>query len=297
MPLLESGIDIRAARRAFNRTARTYETAAVVPREIRNQLFDRLDLTPMSPRCVLDIGAATGGSTRALQQRYPRARVIGVDFAFERLRLAQRTHWFRRKFAVACADAHQLPLADASVDVVFSNLTATWCDVPVLFRELRRVMAPDALLALTCFGPDTLRELRAASATADASTSHVDPFVDIRDVGDALVRAGFAQPVLDVERYDITYANVRALLSELGQLGMRAAFDGRRRTLTGARQFAAFEVAYRRAAVDGRIPVSVEVVFAKARALASTARNESPEVAEAVFPLGNLEAQLPTRRR
>ena len=167
-------------------------------------LLDRLDLTRLEPRIVLDVGAATGHAARALKRRYPRARVIAVDSSPNMLRIAAgRRSWFR-PFALVGADAVQLPLPDASVDLAFSSLALPWCDPDALFAELRRVLAPRGLLTLTGLGPDTLKELRAAWAQVDDHI-RVGEFIDMHDLGDALVRAGFAAPVLDVERYTLTY--------------------------------------------------------------------------------------------
>jgi malonyl-CoA O-methyltransferase len=166
-----------------------------------------------------------------------------------------------------------LPLATASVDLVFSNLMLQWCDdVPGALAEVRRVLSPGGLFACSTFGPDTLHELRASWATVDAD-SHVNRFLDLHDVGDALVRAGFVEPVLDVERVVLTYPDSFALMRDLKAIGAHNATRGRPRGLTGRARMDRMSAAYERFRRDGRVPATFEVLYATAwgAALAPTA--------------------------
>jgi malonyl-CoA O-methyltransferase len=242
---------------------------------------------------VLDVGAATGQGARALKQRYPGARVIAVDSAAAMLRVAARRRAWLRPFALLCADATRLPLADASVDLAFSNLLLPWCDPDALFAELRRVLAPRGLLTLTGLGPDTLKELRAAWASVDGHV-RVGEFLDMHDVGDALVRAGFAAPVLDVERYTLRYSDVHDLAADLKATGARNGAAGRLKGLTSPRKFAAMQRAYEAQRTEGRLPATCEVVFAQAWAPVET-RSRAPS-AQGVS-LESLREQLAARRR
>jgi len=281
-------------RRSFDRAAATYDAAAVLQAQVRDVLLERLDLTRLEPRVVLDLGAATGQGARALKQRYPGARVIAVDSSARMLRLARRRRpWFRPSFALLRADAQRLPLADASVDVAFSNLLLPWCDPDALFAELRRVLAPRGLLALTGLGPDTLKELRAAWAAADTHI-RVGAFIDMHDLGDGLVRAGFAAPVLDVERYTLRYADVHGLTADLKAMGTRNAAVGRLKGLTSPRKLAAMQTAYEGYREGGRLPATCEVVFAQAWAPLETRVRATS--AQAVS-LEALREQLAVRRR
>jgi malonyl-CoA O-methyltransferase len=209
------------------------------------------------------------------------------------LRVAARRRAWLRPFALLCADATRLPLADGSVDVAFCNLLLPWCDPDALFAELRRVLAPRGLLTLTGLGPDTLKELRAAWASVDGHV-HVGDFIDMHDVGDALVRAGFAAPVLDVERYTLRYTDVHRLVADLKATGARNGAAGRLKGLTSPRKFAAMQGAYEAQREDGRLPATCEVVFAHAwapvevRARAPSAQGVSLE---------SLREQLAVRRR
>ncbi len=263
----------RAQRRvAFERAAATYDRAAQLQRDIGQQLVERLDLVrDFVPATVLDAGCGTGFCTRLLVRRYRRAAVIGLDLAEAMVRRArQRTPAWRRLLgggggrpAYLAGDMERLPLAAGSVELIVSNLALQWCDPRSALAEFRRVLAPGGLLAFTSFGPDTLKELRAAWRTVD-DRAHVHTFLDMHDLGDRVLEAGFADAVMDVERLTVYYPEVPALLRELKGLGAHNIAAGRARGLTGKRHFARFRAAYEAMAKDGRIPASFEVIFGHA---------------------------------
>jgi len=266
-------LDRRAVRAAFARAARTYDDNAVLQREIADRLLARLDFIRHVPRRVLDLGCGTGYVAAQLRHRYPRAELLAVDVAWPMVCAARQRlegswlwnpgRWFRRaQFSVA--DAAQLPFADHSVDLIASNLTLQWCDPDAVFMECRRVLRPGGLFVFTSFGPDTLRELRAAWQAVDRDT-HVHDFIDMHDLGDALVRSRFADPVMDAERLTLTYAEVRDLLRDLKGIGARNAAATRHSTLTGKAHFARFRDAYEQfRQTDGRLPASYEIVYGHA---------------------------------
>jgi malonyl-CoA O-methyltransferase len=259
----ESLIDAAFARRAFGRASGTYDAAAVLQGEVREALLERLELTALEPRVVLDLGAGTGHASRALKRRYPHAQVLAVDWSPAMLRVARtRAAWFR-PFARLCADAARLPLPPGSVDLIFSNFMLPWGDPQRLFAESRRVLAPRGFLTFTTLGPDTLQELRAAWAGVDANP-RVHSFIDMHDLGDALVRGGFADPVLDVERYTLEYPDVRRLAADLKAVGEINALSARPKGLTTPRKFEAMSRAYEAQRRNGRLPATYEVVFGQA---------------------------------
>lgn len=261
-------LDKRSLRHAFERAAESYDEAAVLQRAIADRMLARLDVVRRVPVSVLDVGSGTGYVARALQRRYPRAHLTAADLAHAMVRQARaRTRW-RRWFArtpgaFACADLERLPFADASFDLVVSNLTLQWCDPPAVFAECRRVLRPGGLFLFTSFGPDTLAELRAAWQAVD-ERPHVHGFADMHVLGDLLLRAGFAEPVLDVERFTLTYADVLGVLRDLKRLGAHNAARTRARGLTGKQAFTRFRQAYEGMRTDGRIPATYEAVYALA---------------------------------
>jgi len=280
-------------RRSFDRAAATYDAAAVLHADIRQNLLDRLKLTALEPRAVVDAGAGTGLGSRALKRRYPSALVIALDSSRGMLRAAARQQLWLRPFARLCADAERLPLKDGSIDLIVSNLMLQWCDPDAVFAEFRRVLAPQGLLSFSTLGPDTLRELRSAWAQVD-SRDHVHQFIDMHDLGDALVRSGFASPVLDVERITLKYLDVRAVAADLRATGARNAARGRAKGLTTPRQFAAMQAAYEKSRQDGRLPATYEAVFAHAWVPAKPARRSNSQ--QAAVPLEDIKRQLRARR-
>jgi malonyl-CoA O-methyltransferase len=256
-------LDYRWARRSFDRAAKSYDDAAVLHAEVRENLLERLALTTLRPRIVLDAGAGTGHGSRALKRRYPQSLVVAMDFSSQMLDASAKQRSWLRPFERLQADAGLLPFKDGSIDLIVSNLMLQWCDPDAVFAEFRRALAPEGLLTFSTFGPDTLRELRSAWAEADPHT-HVHQFIDMHDLGDALVRAGFSAPVLDVERFTLQYLDVRKVAADLKAIGAHNATAGRMKGLTGRRKFAMMQAAYERARVDGRLPATFEIVFAHA---------------------------------
>jgi malonyl-CoA O-methyltransferase len=282
----------RWVRRSFDRAAKTYDANAVLHTEVRENLLERLQLTALNPGVVLDAGAGTGHASRALKRRYPKAQVIALDFSHNMLLEAARQQSWLRPFARLCADAELLPLPDGSVDLIVSNLLLQWCRPDAVFAEFRRVLKPGGLLSFSSFGPDTLRELRTAWGQVD-SHSHVHQFIDMHDLGDALVRSGFAGPVLDVERFTLRYLDVRKVAADLKALGAHNATAGRAKGLTTARKFAAMQAAYEGFRRDGRLPATYEVVFAHAWAPAVAVRRGADSTS---VSLEEIKRELRARR-
>lgn len=251
-------------RRSFDRVSSSYDAAAVLQAEVRDLLLQRLDLMNLTPGLVLDVGSGTGHATRALQRRYPAAHVVAIDFSLPMLRASQKQRSWLRPFSRTCSDAQHLPLPDGSVDLIYSNFMLQWCDLDSALSEFRRVLRPRGLLTFTTLGPDTLRELRDAWKEVD-SRPRVSQFMDMHDIGDALVRSGFAAPVLDVDRYTLLYRSVRQLAADLKAVGSRNATSGRARGLTSPRMFAAMGAAYDTLREEaGLLPATYEVVFGQA---------------------------------
>lgn len=268
--------DHRQVRRSFSRAAHGYDQAAALQREVGARLAETLDyLDQRVPEVVVDVGCGPGHLSAQMQQRWPRAQVIALDLALPMLREARERFgaggWrprllggARRPDAV-CADARALPLRDASVDVLFSNLCLQWVeDLPAVFAGFRRVLKPGGLLLVSTFGPDTLFELRGAFAQADAAP-HVSPFASIAQFGDALMAAGFKNPVLDRDEFVLGHQDLGHLMRELRTLGATNAMSDRRRSLTGRARFARAAQAYEPLrGADGRLPATWEVIYAHA---------------------------------
>lgn len=279
-------LDPARVRRSFNRAARSYDAAAVVPAEIRNRLLERLDLVKLQPKVVLDLGAATGHASKALKHRYRSAEVIALDLAPAMLVEADRRQGWLKRFHRVVADAHRLPIKDGSTQLVFSNLMLEWCHDPdAVFAEIRRVLQPGGLLTFATLGPDTLGELREGWRKID-SNPHVHRFIDMHDLGDALIRAGLAEPVMDTERLTVTYPHLDALLEELTASGSSNLAHGRARGLMPKGRLKSLREVVRPAAEQDALPVSVEVVYG--HAWAGELRPRRRAGGEVRVPIANL---------
>lgn len=283
-------IDKRSVRASFERAAADYDRVAVLQREVGARLLERLAVIRMAPQQILDVGTGTGHIAHAVLKRYSGARVVAMDIAEAMLAQARRrSGWWRRPRFV-CGDIERLPIADRSVDMILSNLTLQWCNgLDAAFAEFRRVLKPGGTVLFTSFGPDTLQELRASWAAAD-SYSHVNSFLDMHDVGDALVRAGLIAPVLDVERFTLTYPELQGLVRDLKTLGAHNVTAGRARGLTGRGRWQRVREAYEIHRAGGLLPATYEVVYGHAWApehdLAPQRRDDTGAVA---VPLSNLD--------
>lgn len=293
-------------RRAFSRSASRYDSAAALQREVGDRLGESLDyfsLDParaaLTPAVALDVGSGTGRMAAAMQARWPKARVLALDLALPMLQTLPRTRGLRRVFDRAnapsplCADARALPIADASVDVLLSNLCLQWVDdLPAVFAGFRRVLRPGGLLLVSTFGPETLVELREAFAAAD-DTPHVSAFASMAQFGDALVASGFRDPVLDRDVFVQPYADLPALMRELRTLGATNAMHARRRTLTGRARFARAADAYEPMRRDGALPATWEVLYAHAWAPEPGTPIRMDGIDEVRVPM----SAIPVRRR
>jgi malonyl-CoA O-methyltransferase len=281
-------LDRRALARAFDRAGGNYEAGAALQRQVRQELLSRLDYFRLAPSHILDLGAGSCHSSLALQKLFPKARVLALDLAPGMLAAAPRAHWWQRGFDRICADACALPLAGASVDLIYSNLMLQWCDRPELvFQEIGRVLRSDGLLLFSSFGPDTLRELRRAWSSADENP-HVSLFPDMPQLGAALMQAGLREPVMDVENHCLHYPDAHALMRSLKLIGARNAAVSRARGLTGRARLQRMIDGYEQQRQDAGLPATYEVIFGSAFGAAAGSRNATDGDGGIAVPLSTL---------
>jgi malonyl-CoA O-methyltransferase len=269
--------DRRRLSHSFGRAAAGYAEVAVLQRETESRLLEQLDvLDTRVPARVLDVGSGPGRASGIMKGRWPKAEVIALDIALPMLRQVPKNTRFWRPIKRVCAEAAHLPFADNSIDLIFSNLCLQWVpDLPAALSEFRRVLREDGLLLFSSFGPDTLIELREAYLQAGERQPPLSPFAAIQQVGDAMIAAGFRNPVLDRDQFTLTYAEVMALLRELRAIGAGDARVQRPRGLGGKSRQSRMIAAYETLRHDGRLPSTWEVITAMAWAPApGTPRRE-----------------------
>ena len=257
--------DKHNTRQHFERAAHRYDAAAVLQEEVAKRLMARLDYIKVQPKRTLDVGSGTGFLSKDLLKRYPKAEVIALDIAFNMTKICKKQGGWLRKPKPVCADAEQLPFQADSIDLLVSNFMLQWSnDLPKTFFGFHSVLAPNGLLLFTTFGPDTLKEIRQSWADVD-NAPHTSSFVDMHEIGDALLQAGFINPVTDMEIITMTYANVRQLLLDIKNIGESNTVKQRSKGLTGKQKFKAFEDAYEQFKTeDGLYPASWEVIYGHA---------------------------------
>jgi len=258
-------LDPRAIARAFERASAGYDAHAVLATAAASELLRRLEFLAFEPSVVLDLGAGTAEGARALRERWRKAQVVALDSSAGMLEAARARLGWRRHFDRVRADGARLPLRAGSVDLVYSNLMLPWAiDLDAQLREIRRVLRPRGYFTFTTLGLDTLRELRAAARELDPAVK-THPFLDMHDIGDALTRAGFEDPVMDVDRYTLTYESLGALARDLRAVGGQGVLIDRRAGLVGRARQERLAAAYERFRnEDRRLPLSCEVIFGQA---------------------------------
>jgi len=258
-------LDKVAVRRSFDAAADAYDEHSVLQHEVAKRLLQRLGWLKIQSENILDIGAGTGKSTDALMKRFPKARVYALDLSVQMLGHAKKQGWLWHRPQLICGDSQHLPVAGASMNLIFSSLSLQWCNEPDrVFGEIRRVLKQDGAVLFSSFGPDTLKELRASWRAVDEHP-HVHTFMDMHDIGDLMVYAGLQEPVMSREEITLTYTDVHAVMRDLKYIGASNALQTRSRGLMGKGKFQRLVSAYEEWRLsDGHLPATYEVIYGTA---------------------------------
>lgn len=256
---------------SFAAAAQSYDDVAVLQRQTADELIERLALIKIQPQTIVDLGAGTGRNLPLLKQHYPTANLLALDIApamlkqcRQRMQQGLKRFWPDKSVHYLAGDAEALPLADNSADLLYANLALQWCDLTAAFAEIQRVLKPGGLLMFTTLGPDTLQELRLSWAAVD-DYPHVNQFLDMHDVAEAMQQSGLQDAVLDVDRHQLGYNDVMQMMRDLKLLGARNQLSGRRKSLTGKQALKNMQAAAERFRLpDGQLPATYEVIYGHA---------------------------------
>ncbi|MFK8066862.1 MAG: malonyl-ACP O-methyltransferase BioC [Gammaproteobacteria bacterium] len=258
-------LDKNKVAKSFSRASSSYEDVAVVQQAVLAEHLERLSVTNLDPDRIIDLGSGTGTGSVKLEKLYKKSRVYAFDLAQGMLKEHQnKLSSFRNRTTLICADIDHLPIQSDSADLIFSNLALQWSNnIDHAIGEFRRILRTGGLLSFTTVGPDTLKELRAAWQEVEADV-HIHDFLDMHIIGDALIKNGFGAPVLDVDRYTLTYPDTKSLLLDLKNLGATNASSERTKGLSGRKAILELDKAYEKQRVEGKLPLTYEIVYAHA---------------------------------
>ena len=258
--------DQQRVRRAFDRAAECYQQFAVLQNEVCSRLLEKLDMVKISPKLILDAGTGTGVAIPVLFKKYKKAQIVAFDLSENMLQKAGQQGSFLRAPSVVCGDVENLPFADNTFDLVFSSLSLQWCnDLGAAIVEAKRVLKPGGLFVFTTFGPDTLKELRHSWSQVDGK-SHVNQFIDMHDIGDALLQQAFSEPVMEAEILTVTYDCVDRLMHDLKAIGANVTAQNTATAsgLRGKSILQAVRQNYERFRQDDLLPATYEIIYGHA---------------------------------
>ena len=288
-------LDILNIQKSFDIAAEEYDQFAILQHTVTDRLFESFEQFRINPALILDLGSGTGYGAKKLKERFKKAKTVQLDLSSSMLKKSRKksSRFFSRD-RFLCADAHNLPLSDKSVDLVFSSLMLQWCNDPAaVFSEIKRILKPEGLLLFSTFGPDSLKELRESWRAADEKI-HVNAFIDMHDVGDALIRNGLDAPVLNVEHLVFTYDDCQALMKDLKNIGAQNINKGRRKTLTGKNRLMKMLNYYESFRKENKLPATYEIIYGHAW---RPARESLLKTNDASIGLEDLKKQLTDHRK
>ena len=263
---------------ALARVQRRLQSAREAPwlhGEVARRMAERLPIVKLQPAVVADWGAFLGASRELLASAYPQAQLLAVEADVRRRDATAETlvrpWWLPQRWVGGRTQAlTEEQLQPGAVQLLWANMGLQGAaDPQALMRLWHRALAVDGFLMFSTLGPGSLTELQDLYRN-EGWASPFAPFVDMHDLGDMLVEAGFADPVMDQEIITLTWASPAALLSELRQLGGNVALSRhagmrtprwRERLLTA---LAASTERQSRRDAQGRVALSFEIVYGHA---------------------------------
>lgn len=258
-------LEYEAIRKSFNAVAKQYEDNAILQKEVLLRLIERLDDekkldATLAPAHIVDLGCGTGWAIPEILNLFPDCKLSTLDFSQTMLDEIPKNDSVKS----ILGDVHDLPFADNSVDIVFSNMLLHWSNEQEVFAEAMRVLKPDGLLLMSCLGETSLVELKQAWLSVDKK-SHVHEFPALHTLGDDLLKKGFSEVVVNAEIITLTYQDVIALMKDIKASGGHNVNENRNKGLMSSSQLTLLTKGYEVFREDNRLPASYEIVYLRAK--------------------------------
>jgi malonyl-CoA O-methyltransferase len=277
-------IDLRAKRRFMARAALQYREAAYLDHAVADELDERLKVIKMVPGTILNCGARDEYSAVLLQHRYPDASIFSMD-------LNEKSLASSPSQMALVGEAEYLPIQNASVDLLFSNLMLhSVNDFQKTLLEFRRVLKPNGLLFFSMLGRDTLKELRKCFINV-SPFPHIHDYFDMHDVGDSLLKNQFLDPVMDAEEIEIQFSSPIDLIRDIRKSGQCNAHIDRREGLMGKTAWKKMLEHYDYFRSNQAFPATFEIIYGHAWAPAEGMHAIMHENGEVAFPLHLLKTK------
>tara|TARA_B110000196_G_C21151432_1_gene669952 strand:- start:4844 stop:5668 length:825 start_codon:yes stop_codon:yes gene_type:complete len=248
---------------AFNKAANSYDTHSKIQELISKKLFDRLSHINIYPNNILDLGSGTGLNGLLLQKKYRKSHIINYDFAENMLANSRKKqpNIIKRilngnKFSYVCGDIEELGFAPNSFDLIWSSSAIQWCnDLSKILQMIKTILKPGGLFIFSSFGPNTLKELRAID------NNSVNTFIDVKNISDMLVGNRLLNPKLDVEDFTLLYTSIDKFFRDLKGIGASKSSSQLKKGLGGKDRIIKIKKAYEELRVEGKLPVTYEVIY------------------------------------
>lgn len=273
-------INFHLVQKRANRTAELYEKSHFLQQAMADRLMQRLEYIKLKPQRILDLGCATGWLSDQLIVRYPEAEIIGVDFALSRLAQAKP-----RPQQSLAGDMHALPLITDSIDFIVANDSLYWAaEQSMVLQEALRVLKPGGLLMMTSLGPLSMQRLRELCQQGSLPRK-ILPLLDMHDIGDMFLQAGWSDPVMDSEWLQLQFDSTVQMARDFHRLGV-GAIDGGKGMIT-PRQWQTFWQQYPKTS-DGKLVCEIELIHGHAWKPLQASGAKLNEQGEVVVPLSSL---------
>lgn len=251
--------------RQFSRAAQTYDQVAQLQQAMSDRMIAKIPLTATGR--LVDFGCGTGSSLLALAKSR-NLSLAGFDLAEGMIEVADqklKAKNCRDSIELWVADIHHSGLAQASIDIVFSNAAIQWSDLRSVFTEMIRVLKPNGLLLVSTFGPSTMLELQQAWREIGDAGARVHRFPSIEKICTALNEAGFIEPKVETEIVQLRYRSVREMFQSIKHLGATNAIANRNRGMLGREKFERLCHWLNDRIVDGALSLQFEPICVTAR--------------------------------